>query len=236
MQNLFLTNYSDIKFIDKIKDSINKCKAFYFSVSFIKKAGLILLEQEIEEALKRGVKGYLITSTYQNFTDIASLETFYNWMKKYPNFSCHLDFESFGDNGFHSKGYIFIYDDFFEFVVGSTNITRFALLKNIEWNVSLCSKNEFSAYNDSLNEFNCLWDKTLLLDEDLIKKYKIRLEYAIEKWDMDYIDLDSLVVKPNLMQRKALKELRRYRDLGVRKSLVIAASGSGEPISTHRYN
>lgn len=112
MQNLFLTNYSDIKFIDKIKDSINKCKAFYFSVSFIKKAGLILLEQEIEEALKRGVKGYLITSTYQNFTDIASLETFYNWMKKYPNFSCHLDFESFGDNGFHSKGYIFIYDDF----------------------------------------------------------------------------------------------------------------------------
>lgn len=228
MQNLFLTNYSDIKFIDKIKDSINKCKAFYFSVSFIKKAGLILLEQEIEEALKRGVKGYLITSTYQNFTDIASLETFYNWMKKYPNFSCHLDFESFGDNGFHSKGYIFIYDDFFEFVVGSTNITRFALLKNIEWNVSLCSKNEFNAYNDSLNEFNCLWDKTLLLDEDLIKKYKIRLEYAIEKWDMDYIDLDSLVVKPNLMQRKALKELRRYRDLGVRKSLVIAATGSGK--------
>lgn len=69
-------------------------------------------------------------------------------MQKYPNFSCHLDFESFGDNKFHSKGYVFEYDDEVEFVVGSTNITRFALLKNIEWNVSLCSKNEFESYNE----------------------------------------------------------------------------------------
>lgn len=137
MKDLFLTNYTEIKFIDKIKDSINKCNAFYFSVSFIKKAGLILIEHELEEALKRGVKGYLITSTYQNFTDVASLKTFYNWMQKYPNFLCHLDFESFGDNGFHSKGYIFELDDEVEFVVGSTNITRFALLKNVEWKMYL---------------------------------------------------------------------------------------------------
>ena len=235
MKDIFLTNYSDIKFLDKIKDSINKCNAFYFSVSFIKKAGLILLEHELEDALKRGVKGKLITSTYQNFTDIASLETFYNWMQKYPNFSCHLDFESFGDNGFHSKGYVFEYDDEVEFVVGSTNITRFALLKNIEWNVSLCSKNEFEAYNESIKEFDYLWNKTLLLNKELINAYRIRLEYAIEKWDMDYIEDINNKIKPNYMQRKALKELRRYRDMGVNKALIVSATGSGEP-TPHCYN
>ncbi len=228
MKDLFLTNYSDIKFLDKIKESINKCNAFYFSVSFIKKAGLILLEHELEDVLKRGVKGKIITSTYQNFTDIASLETFYNWMQKYPNFSCHLDFESFGDNGFHSKGYVFEYDDEAEFVVGSTNITRFALLKNVEWNVSLCSKNEFSSYKESIKEFNYLWDKTLLLNENLINAYKVRLDYAIEKWDMDYLDSNTNIIIPNAMQKKALKELRRYRDMGVNKALVIAATGSGK--------
>ncbi len=228
MKDIFLTNYSDIKFLDKIKDSINKCNAFYFSVSFIKKAGLILLEHELEDALKRGVKGKIITSTYQNFTDIASLETFYNWMQKYPNFSCHLDFESFGDNGFHSKGYVFEYDDEVEFVVGSTNITRFALLKNIEWNVSLCSKNEFESYNGSIKEFDYLWDKTLLLNKELINAYKIRLEYAIEKWDMDYIEDINNTIKPNYMQRKALKELRRYRDMGINKALIVSATGSGK--------
>ena len=76
MKDLFLTNYSDIKFLNKIKDGLKKCKSFCFSVSFIKKAGLILFEREIEEALERGVKGKIITSTYQNFTDIASLRTF----------------------------------------------------------------------------------------------------------------------------------------------------------------
>ena len=83
MQNLFLTNYTDKTFLDKIKESFNKCNTFSLSVSFIKKAGLILIEREIEEALDRGVIGKIITSTYQNFTDIASLNTFIKWMNKY---------------------------------------------------------------------------------------------------------------------------------------------------------
>ena len=114
-----------------------------------------------------------------------------------------------------------------EFVVGSTNITRFALLKNIEWNVSLCSKNEFNSYNESIKEFKYLWDKTLLLDKEIINAYKIRLEYAIEKWDMDYIEDINNKIKPNYMQRKALKELRRYRDMGINKALIVPATGSG---------
>lgn len=50
-------------------------------------------------------------------------------MNKYPNFKCHIDYNCFGENGFHSKGYLFEYDSSYEFVVGSSNITRFALLK-----------------------------------------------------------------------------------------------------------
>jgi len=149
VKDLFLTN-KDQMFLNKIIDSLKKCNSFSFSVSFIKKAGLILFERELEEALERRVKGKLITSTYQNFTDIASLEYFMNLQSKYPNFECHLDYECFGDNGFHSKGYLFEYEDSYEFIVGSTNITRFALLKNVEWNVSLYSKEKMEAYNQAI--------------------------------------------------------------------------------------
>lgn len=149
MKDTFLTNYTEITFLDKLKESFNKCNSFSLSVSFIKKAGLVLIEREIEEALERGVKGRLITSTYQNFTDIASLKTFINWMNKYPNFTCHIDFNCFGDNGFHSKGYLFEYNDTYEFIVGSTNITRFALLKNVEWNVSLISKESLDSIDNA---------------------------------------------------------------------------------------
>lgn len=228
MQDLFLTNYSKLNFLEKLKTNLRKCKSFSFSVSFIKKAGLILIEREIEEALERGVKGRIITSTYQNFTDIPSLEMFLKWSKKYANFECNLDFECFGENGFHSKGYLFEYENGVEIIVGSSNITRFALLKNIEWNIALKTDNTFESYENAKVEFDELWENTLPLDAKLIDLYRIRLDYAIEKWDMDYINPNVLTINPNAMQRKALKEIRRYRDTGVNKALVISATGSGK--------
>ena len=91
MKSSFFTNYSDVKFIDKLKRNIDTCQAFYFSVSFIKKPGLRLLAPNIEAALNRGARGQLITSTYQNFTDIDSLQFFYDLQIRFPDrFSCML--------------------------------------------------------------------------------------------------------------------------------------------------
>lgn len=228
MDDLFLTNYSKVSFLEKIKDSLNRCKSFSFSVSFIKKAGLDLLIREMEEALQRGVTGRLITSTYQNFTDIASIDEFLRLMRTYPNFTAHIDYNCFGSDGFHTKGYLFEYEDSYEFIVGSSNITFFALLKNIEWDVSLYSKEMLPSMNSAYIEFESLWERTLPLTEDIKKKYSQVLQFAIEKWDMDYFDPELEMDKPNAMQQKALKELRRNRDMGVKRCLVIAATGSGK--------
>lgn len=227
MRDEFLTNEDEV-FLKKIKTNLKRCKSFMFSVSFIKKAGLILFEKEIEEALDRGVEGKIITSTYQNFTDIASLEKFLSWQKKYKNFKCRLDYQCFGDKGFHTKGYLFEHEESFELIVGSSNITRFALKNNQEWDLALKNNNKFSSFIGADKEFKKLWNLTLDLDEDLIDKYRLSLDYAIEKWDMDYINTDSESFNPNSMQRKALKELRRYRDMGITKALIISATGSGK--------
>ena len=40
MKDLFLTNYSDISFLEKLKNCFRKCNSFELSVSFIKNAGL----------------------------------------------------------------------------------------------------------------------------------------------------------------------------------------------------
>lgn len=46
---------------------------------------------------------------------------------------------------------------------------------------------------------------------------------------MDYdINYENKKIMPNAMQRKALKELRRYRDMGVNKALIVAATASGK--------
>ena len=82
MKSKFYTNYTDLRFIDKLKKNLDTCRAFYFSVSFIKRPGIKLLAPNIEAALTRGANGQLITSTYQNFTDIDSLVWFYDLMTK----------------------------------------------------------------------------------------------------------------------------------------------------------
>lgn len=150
------------------------------------------------------------------------------WTKKYKNFDCHIDINSFWDNWFHSKWYIFEYENEIETIIWSSNITRFALLKNIEWNIALTSNNSDSFNNDVYSDFKYLWDNTKKLSEEIIKDYKYLLDYSIEKWDMDYINPYSLAVKPNYMQRRALKELRRYRDTWVNRALIISATGSGK--------
>jgi len=229
MENQFLTNYTEITFLEKIKDNLRKCKEFSFSVSFIKRAGLILLFKDIEAAVERGAKGRLITSTYQNFTDIESLKSFYTLMGRCPNFQCHLDYECFHDSGYstlgyHSKGYLFEFDGYREVIIGSSNITRYALLKNIEWDVVV---RDDAVYAQAMQEFEEKWEATHLLNSDIINLYANKLNFAIERWDMDY-DLSAANVKPNFMQRKALKELNRYRAVGTNRALVVAAAGSGK--------
>ncbi len=232
MNNLFLTNYTDQTFLDRIKDNLRRCNSFMFSVSFIKKAGLVLLIKDIDAALARGASGKLITSTYQNFTDVESLKTFYILMEKYDSFKCHLDFNSFHDDGYmtigyHSKGYYFEFADRAELIVGSSNITRYALLKNIEWDLVVSDDKDADIFGQMLGEFRHKWDNTFTLDNNLITKYVNKLNFAIERWDMDY-DRSSENVNPNYMQRKAMKELNRYRAMGIHKALIIAAAGSGK--------
>jgi superfamily II DNA or RNA helicase len=223
----FLTNTSKSTFLNALKTSLSECNSFSLSVSFIKVAGLRLISADIEKALQRGVTGRVITSTYQNFTDIASLELLSSWEKQYPNFKCHIDFHSFGDAGFHTKGYIFEIKDQIQIMIGSSNLTRYALIYNVEWNISSVDRHSSPMVISVLKEFEEIWNTTFPLTKEIIDQYHTHLEIAIEKWDMDYIQTYS-TIKPNYMQRKALIEIRRYRDLGVNKALVIAAMGSGK--------
>lgn len=233
MKSRFITNYTDTTFLATIQANLRSCRSFAFSVSFIKKAGLVLLANDIKSALERGAKGRLITSTYQNFTDVESLNFFYNLNLTFEDFDCHLDDECFYDdknysiNGFHTKGYLFEFDDRCELVVGSSNITRYALLKNIEWDLVIDCQKTDEAYQSACVEFDELWKKTFELTQDRINLYAQKINFAIERWDMDY-DLAEQKIKPNYMQRKALKELNRNRAIGVNRALIVSATGSGK--------
>ncbi len=222
----FITNKNN-SFLNYIKEELNSCESFLFSVSFIKRAGLELFEKELVAALERGVSGQIITSTYQNFTDVVSLEKFLMWQKMYPAFSCRVDTIPLGDRGFHTKGYVFQHGATYHTLIGSTNITSFALLRNVEWNARIISNLPDKFIVDVLREFDTLWADSRALNQSLIDEYRLTLEYDYNQWDMDFFTTFNRI-DPNYMQRKALYELSRYRGLGVTKALIVAATGSGK--------
>lgn len=226
----FLDNGQEANFLEKAIHYLDDCDSFDFSVSFIKLAGLKLLRNAIERALSRGARGRLITSTYQNFTDIPSLEVFLKWQEeRFPGrFECHLDFDCFGENGFHTKGYLFKKGNERKMIIGSTNITYFALKKNIEWNLCYDGKEEVESYAKAEHEFEVLWQKTRKINAKLIQNYKTKLDTAIERWDMDYVFIGDEEVAPNVMQQEALKRIRDTRDEGANRALVVSAPGSGK--------
>ena len=53
MTTSFHTNSSEVRFINKLRENIDYCSAFRFSVSFIKKPGLRLIAPNLKAALER---------------------------------------------------------------------------------------------------------------------------------------------------------------------------------------
>jgi superfamily II DNA or RNA helicase len=224
MGNIFLSNRTQPSFLKMVYEKAEQANSILISVSFIKLAGWKLISKALINALDRGADVKLITSTYKNFTDPSVLLEANALSLRYVNFQCKLDHQSFDQVGFHTKGYVFKESDKASIIVGSTNLTRSALLTNFEWNAYVETNLNDSYLTSIEEEFEYLWKQVRPLSESLIKEYELLRLSSYENWDMDY-ELSRSKVQPNKMQERALLEINKNRK---DKALVVAAMGTGK--------
>jgi superfamily II DNA or RNA helicase len=221
-----IVNSEKGNFLNELTKSMNECKKFYFSVAFINFSGLQLLLDPLKEAEKKGVKGKILTSTYLNFTETKALEK----INEFDNIDLKV-FVTDKEVGFHTKAYIFEYEDYFKVIIGSSNITQSALKSNIEWNVEIISKEDAHFIKSVLKEYDYLWSSSRDADRDFLQQYEELLS-KIEKiqWTSHYqlVNENAEYITPNRMQRRAMENLERLRSFGEQKALVIAATGTGK--------
>lgn len=222
--SLVLNNYENTVF-NQIKSSLESCNRFYFNVAFINYSGLQLFVKLLDDLNHKGIKGKVITSTYLNFSDPKALKKLYSFdnveMKVYDDVK---------NKGFHSKAYIFEYDDCYKVIIGSSNITASALKSNIEWNVEIISKKNHAFILDVMDEFTHIWDNLDEVTIDFLNQYEDFIKTIREKNKPEiptYFDY-SYEIKPNAMQTRAITNLNKLRDYGEKKALVIAATGTGK--------
>ena len=137
--------------------------------------------------------------------------------------------------GFHTKGYIFRRDETYTFIIGSSNMTGKALSVNKEWNTKMVSTAEGEMYKNIQSAFDALWnDKNHTSKyEDFIEEYRtkyqtIKKQRKLAAENSPVVSLEQYRLSPNSMQVDFINNLKRIREQGEDKALLISATGTGK--------
>ena len=220
--NSFITNNESSNFYNHITKLLLDSKSFIFNVAFINFSGVQLLLEVFSKLENKNVKGKILTSTYLNFTEVKALKK----LKEFPNIELKVYDSNITNIGFHAKSYIFEYDNFYEIIVGSSNITASAFKTNIEWNVKTISKKNDLFLVEILNEFESLWLNSYEVNDNFLESYSKFLENQKKDFQVQFSYKQN--IQTNFMQKKALDKLQILRQKNQKKALIIAATGSGK--------
>ncbi|WP_410504297.1 DEAD/DEAH box helicase [Ligilactobacillus salivarius] len=220
-----IANTKDETMYNRILDEVQHCKSFTFAVAFIESGILNSLKTVLKDL---NVQGRILTSTYLYFNK----PQMFRELLKLPNIEIRVYEQNHGK--FHAKGYLFQHEGYQSVLVGSSNFTAGALKVNKEWNLLFTSHNNGKLTEDIASEIEEQWKGASKLTPEWIdeyeKKYKIQNKPAIKvvSQSVDEDNSNYSIIKPNKMQKEALKNLQKLRLLRETKGLIISATGTGK--------
>jgi mutator protein MutT len=219
-----------IKVLSSIITELNLCNEFWFSVAFLTNSGLQSIINSLDDLKNRNIKGKILVSKYLNFTEPAALRR----LLKFENIELRIN----KSDNFHSKGYLFYRGidrgDFYNLIVGSSNLTANALSTNKELNLKVSGKKSSYIISKATIEFSKDFLSSDIVDQNFIDQYE--LEYERHKnFKAQYVSNQlisdngkSVIFYPNKMQKEALENLKNLREDGKNKALIISATGTGK--------
>ena len=220
---LIVNNYKEgVKVLTSLETELKNCKEFSFSVAFITESGVQVLLNILSELKEKNVKGRIITSQYQNFTEPKALRRLLGFE--------NVELRIVTEGNFHAKGYIFKKEDeSYSFIIGSSNLTQNALCMNKEWNIRLSSLENGSVMQNIINEYDYNFINSTEVTKEWIDQYeKIYSSYRKDRLSVGSRIINIETISPNDMQKRALNNLERLRADGENKALLISATGTGK--------
>jgi superfamily II DNA or RNA helicase len=207
------------KVLSSLINELNGCSEFWFSVAFVTAGGVASLKNTLEEMANRKIKGKILVSQYLNFTQPEALRQ----LLKFKNIELRISVNT----NFHAKGYLFKKYDYYNLIIGSSNLTGDALSTNKELNIKTSATENSFIINKIKEEFNNDFINSVIVDDEYIKSYEEL--YKNSKYRTIYQKPDfGNIIKPNLMQNDALRNLVNIRANGKNKALLISATGTGK--------
>ncbi|WP_413251253.1 DUF3427 domain-containing protein [Streptomyces sp. SS1-1] len=200
--------------------------------AFVKWYGLRVLEDSLRAAAERGVPIRVITTTYIGATDRHALDR----LVRDFGAEVKVNYET-RSTRLHAKAWLFRRDSGFDTAyVGSSNLSKAALLDGLEWNVRLSSVATPAVLSKFEGTFDAYWNDLAFESYDP-ERDAHRLDDALRTAGGPVsgrdakISLSGLQVRPYPHQADMLERLRVAREVhGHHRNLLVAATGTGKTV------
>ncbi|MEV8309429.1 DUF3427 domain-containing protein [Streptomyces flavidovirens] len=200
--------------------------------AFVKWHGLRVLEHSLKAARDRGVAIRVITTTYIGATERRALDR----LVREFNAEVKVNYE-LRSTRLHAKAWLFRRDSGFDTAyVGSSNLSKAALLDGLEWNVRLSSVATPAVLRKFEATFDAYWSEQTFESYDPDHDAR-RLDEALAEaggsgdQKRRRITLSGLEVRPFPHQRDMLERLEVERTIHERhRNLLVAATGTGKTV------
>lgn len=225
-------------FLPELLGAIRQANEIDLAVAFIRNSGLALLYAALVDAVEtRGARLRVLTSDYLDVTEPNALRRLLLLGERGAEIRL---FEAL-EQSFHLKAYVCVRTQDGSTVwgtafVGSSNISRSALLGGLEWNLRVDAADDLHApvagrFQQIRDAYEALLAHPQVrpLDHTWIEAYEQRRQVLRRLPVLPVEDgPEDLPPQPNEVQIEALAALAATRSVGYQRGLVVMATGLGK--------
>ncbi len=227
VSSLFTGGHGNVPLNAEIERDIESADNIYLIVSFLKLSGLNLIYDKLKRFCENPEhKLRVITTTYCGVTEAKAVER----LAKLPNTEIRISYNTKIER-LHAKSYIFERKSGFSTAyIGSSNLSKSAQTDGLEWNIRVTNVENPHIIKTAFATFNLYWNSHNFEDFNEGGVEKLYRELAREKSPKNGSanSLMRYTILPH--QKQILDRLAVVREMGVKRNLVVAATGTGKTV------
>ncbi len=191
-------------------------------MAFIRRSGIQPLREGLRRHVERGRRLRVLTTTYTGSTEAAALD----WLVELGA-DVRVSYDATSTR-LHAKAWLFHRDSGFSTAyVGSSNLTQWAQVTGLEWNVRISGARNRSIIEKVGAVFDSYWEEA-----DFEPYDRDRFAVAVDRTrpDTERLVLSPTEVRPYPFQERLLEQIELSRERGWHRNLLVAATGTGKTV------
>ena len=223
--NLFTGGQSRVPLNAEIERDIESADRISLIVSFLKLSGVNLIYDHLKKFCEHpDHRLRIITTTYCGVTEAKAVAR----LASLPNTEIRISYQTKIER-LHAKSYIFERNSGFSTAyIGSSNLSKSAQTDGLEWNIRVTNVENPHIIKTALATFNLYWNSHNF--EDFNEGGIDRFFNEVERQRLPQQLQNGVMARYSILphQKQILDRLMAIREGGVRRNLIVAATGTGK--------